>query len=42
MFADDLSLGDDDDTLGIYPHADGAIGEGRRHAIAIALQVDQV
>ena len=41
VFADDLPFGDDDDTLGIDPHADRAIGEGRRHAIAIALQMDQ-
>jgi hypothetical protein len=38
VFADDLPFGDDDDTLGIDPHADRAIGEGGRHAIAIALQ----
>jgi hypothetical protein len=41
MLADDLPLGDDDDSLGIYPHADRAIGEGRRHAVAIAVQMDQ-
>ena len=40
VFADDLPFRDDDDTLGIDPHADRAIGEGRRHAIAIALQMD--
>jgi hypothetical protein len=39
-FADDLPFRDDD-TLGIDPHADQAIGEGRRHATAIALQMDQ-
>src|ERR1700729_4285035 len=33
MLADDLSFTGDDDTLGIDPHADRAIGEGRRHAI---------
>ena len=27
MFADDLPLGDDDDALGINPHADRAIGK---------------
>src|ERR1700720_1032109 len=32
MFADDLSLGGDNDAFGIDPHADGAIGEGRGHA----------
>ena len=31
VFADDLPFGGDDDTLGIEPHADRAIGEGRRH-----------
>ena len=41
MFADDLPLGGDDDALGIDPHADGTIGEGRRHAVAIAVQMDQ-
>ena len=41
MLADDLPLGDDDDSLGIYPHADRAIGEGGRHAVAIAVQMDQ-
>src|SRR5580704_4416251 len=41
VFADDLPFGDDDDTLGIDPHADRAIGKGGRHAIAIALQMEQ-
>ena len=41
VFADDLPLGDDEDALGIYPHAYGAIGKGGRHAVAIALQMDQ-
>ena len=41
MFADDLPFGGDDDALGIDPHADRAIGEGRRDAVAIALQMDQ-
>ena len=31
VFADDLPFGDNNDTLGIDPHADRAIGEGRRH-----------
>ena len=35
------SFGGDDDALGIDPHADRAIGEGRRDAVAIALQMDQ-
>ena len=41
VLADDLSLGGDDDALGIDPHADRAVGEGRRHAVAIALEMDQ-
>src|SRR5277367_4512393 len=41
MFADDLPLGGDDDALRIDPHADRAVGERRRHAVAIALQVDE-
>ena len=41
MLADDLPLGGDDNALGIDPHADRAIGEGRRHAVAIAVQMDQ-
>src|SRR5580693_31397 len=41
MFADDLSLGGDNDAFGINSYADRTIGEGRRHAVAIALQVDQ-
>ena len=41
MLADDLPLGGDDDALRIDPHADRAVGEGGRHAVAIALQVDQ-
>ena len=31
VFADDLAFGGDDNVLGIDPHADRAIGEGRRH-----------
>jgi hypothetical protein len=41
MFADDLSLGGDNDAFGIDSYADRAIGEGRWHAVAIALQMDQ-
>ena len=41
MLAHDLPLGDDDDALGIHPHADRTIGERRRHAVAIAVQMDQ-
>jgi hypothetical protein len=38
MFADDLSLAYDDDALGLHSHADWTIGEGGRHAVAIAVQ----
>jgi hypothetical protein len=41
MFADDLSLTGDDNALGIDPYADWTIGEGRGHAVAIAVQMDQ-
>ena len=41
MLAHDLPLGDDDDALGIHPQADRTIGERRRHAVAIAVQMDQ-
>src|SRR4029077_20031560 len=41
MFADDLSLGGDNDALGINSYADRTIGEGRGHAVAIAVQMDQ-
>src|SRR6185437_9482616 len=41
MFADDLSLGGDNDALGIDSYADWTIGEGGRHAVAIAVQMDQ-
>ena len=37
MLANNLPLGGDDNALGIHPNADRAIGEGRRHAVAIAL-----
>jgi hypothetical protein len=41
MLANNLPLGDDDNAVGIHPHADGAIGKGGRHAVAIAIQMDQ-
>ena len=41
MLTDDLALGDDNDALGIDPHADRAVGEGGWHAVAVALQMDQ-
>lgn len=41
MLADRVPLGDDDDPVGIDAQADGSIGEGRRHAVSIALQMNQ-
>jgi UDP-glucose 4-epimerase len=41
VLGDDLALGGDDDTLGIDPHAHRPVGERGRHAVAIALQMDQ-
>lgn len=41
MLADRLPLSDDHDPVGIDPQAHRAVGEGRRHAVAIALQVDE-
>lgn len=41
MFADNLPLGCDHKPVGINPQADGAVGKGRRHAVAIALEADQ-
>jgi hypothetical protein len=41
MFAHDLSLGGDNDAFGIDSYADRTIGEGRGHAVAIAVQMDQ-
>ena len=41
MLAHDLPLGDDDDALRIHPQADRMIGERRRHAVTIAVQMDQ-
>ena len=41
VFADDLPLGGDDDALGIDPHADRLIGERGRHAVAVAVEMDQ-
>jgi hypothetical protein len=41
MLADDLSLGGDDNALGIDPYTNGTIGEGRGHAVAIAIQMNQ-
>src|SRR3546814_18047070 len=41
MFAYDLPLGDDQEVIGIDAQADGPIGEGRRHAVAVALQMHE-
>ena len=41
MFTQDLSFRGDDDPLGIDAHADRPVGEGGRHAVAIALQVNE-
>lgn len=41
MFADRLPLGDDDDPVGINTQADRAVRKGRRHAVTMALQMDQ-
>ena len=41
MLTDRLTLGDDDDPVGIDPQAHRAVGEGSRHAVAIALEMDE-
>ena len=50
MFAQDIALGrvtpkacfqHDDQSVGIDPQADRAVGKGRRNAIAIAFEADQ-
>src|SRR6202035_1087559 len=41
MFADDLALGGDNYAFGIESYADWTIGEGGRHAVAIAVQMDE-
>src|SRR3546814_1791262 len=41
MFAYDLSFSDDEEVVGVNPQADRPIGEGRRHAVAIAFQVNE-
>jgi hypothetical protein len=41
VLADDLPLGGDDDAFRIDPHADRTIGEGGRHAVAVAVEMDQ-
>src|SRR3546814_3858591 len=41
MFAYDLSFGDDEEVVGVNPQADRPIGEGRRHAVTLAFQVNE-
>jgi hypothetical protein len=41
VFADDLPLGGDDDALGIDAHTDRSISERGRHAVAIAVEMDE-
>src|SRR5579871_6250434 len=41
VLADNLTFGGDDDALRVNSHADGSIGERRRHAVAVAVEVDQ-
>src|SRR3546814_2063398 len=41
MFAYDLPLGDNQEAIGINAQADGPIGEGRRHAVAVAFQMHE-
>ena len=39
MLAQDLALGGDDDPFRVDPQADRPVGEGGRHAVAVALEV---
>ena len=41
MFADDVPFSDDDDSCWINSHADGMVGKGRRHAVAIAVEMNE-
>jgi len=41
MLADDLPFGDDDDALWIHAQVDRSVGEGRWHAIAVALKMNE-
>ena len=41
VLAQDLTLGGDDDPLGVNPQADRAVGERGRHAVAVALEVHE-
>src|SRR5271165_3744291 len=41
MRANDLPFGDNDNTVRVNTQADGSIGEGGRHTVAVALKVNQ-
>ena len=41
MLAQDLALGGDDDPFRVDPQADRPVGEGGRHTVAVALEVDE-
>ena len=41
MLADCLPFSDEDDPVGIDPQAHRTVGEGGRHAVAIALQMNE-
>ncbi|MNU04501.1 hypothetical protein D3C72_2489410 [compost metagenome] len=41
VFAEDIALGCNDQSLGINPQADGPVRKRRRHAVAITLEGDQ-
>lgn len=41
VLAQDLPLGSDDDPFRVNPQTDRAIGEGRRHTVAIKLEVHE-
>ena len=38
VLANHLPFGDDDEPIGINAQADALVGEGRRHAVAVALE----
>ena len=41
MLAQDLPFGSDDDPLRVDPQADRPVGEGSRHAVAVAFKVNE-
>src|SRR5580658_116312 len=41
MFADDLPFGDDNDAFGVDTHADRVVGKRCRHAVAIAVEMNE-